>query len=37
MIKDNGLIEKSDISGFTNNYDLDKKYNNISNKSRIKK
>ena len=35
-IYEKGLINKSDIAGFINNADLDKKSSNISNKSRIK-
>ena len=36
-IKQKGLVNKSDITGFINNADLDKKKSgNISNKSRVK-
>ena len=35
-IKQKGIVNKSDIAGFMNNTDFDKKSSNISNKSRIK-
>ena len=35
-IKSEGLVDKSVIAGFINNFDLEKSNSNIGNKSRIK-